>query len=117
MIQLSITWARRWAGEGAEVEVEVNSLDPGWVPTKMGGAGASGSLERAVETYVRLAEGCGRSGGYWKPGAREARPSAVCEEERWQEELFKVCERETGVRLPGKWESERVKVVDGFAMR
>jgi NAD(P)-dependent dehydrogenase (short-subunit alcohol dehydrogenase family) len=38
-------------------EVKSNSLDPGWVATKMGGASASGDINAAVDTYVMLAEG------------------------------------------------------------
>jgi len=36
-------------------EVKSNSLEPGWVPTKMGGAGAPDDIEKAHRTQVWLA--------------------------------------------------------------
>ncbi len=36
-------------------EVLSNAVDPGWVPTKMGGAGAPGDLQRGDETQAWLA--------------------------------------------------------------
>src|ERR1700678_1021635 len=43
--------ARRWPN------VSSNSLEPGWVPTKMGGAGAPDDLDQAHLTQVWLAAG------------------------------------------------------------
>ncbi|MDN5275623.1 MAG: family NAD(P)-dependent oxidoreductase [Candidatus Saccharibacteria bacterium] len=43
--------ARLWAS------VYANAVDPGWVPTKMGGSGASDDLQQGVETQVWLAVG------------------------------------------------------------
>ncbi len=41
--------ARKWP------EVYANAVDPGWVPTKMGGPGAPGNLQKGFETQVWLA--------------------------------------------------------------
>ena len=96
-ILLSCFFAKKWPN------VQSNSLDPGWVPTKMGGTGASGDINAAVETYVMLAEGSGQakdaSGKYWyhcKPRSpkREANENAV------QETLIKQLEELTGVQVP-----------------
>jgi hypothetical protein len=37
--------------------VKSNSLEPGWVPTKMGGAGAPDDIDNAQRTQVWLATG------------------------------------------------------------
>lgn len=46
---LAIAVARKWP------EVISNAVDPGWVPTKMGGSGAPDSLKKGYETQVWLA--------------------------------------------------------------
>ncbi len=46
---LSMAVARKWT------DVCANAVDPGWVPTKMGGAGAPDSLEKGFQTQVWLA--------------------------------------------------------------
>jgi len=91
-------FARRWP------DVKSNSMDPGWVPTKMGGASASGSAEAAVETYVMLAEGQEpvgeRSGLYYNPGRREGSPQATVHDEVVQERLLELCAQFTGIEVP-----------------
>ena len=60
---LSKALARRWP------EVLCNTVDPGWVPTRMGGASASDPLDLAHRTQVWLATSddveAQVSGGYW----------------------------------------------------
>jgi NAD(P)-dependent dehydrogenase (short-subunit alcohol dehydrogenase family) len=67
-------FARRWP------DVKSNALDPGWVATKMGGSGATGSADAAVETYVMLAEGeeedAKKTGQYFRPGKRIGSPES-----------------------------------------
>lgn len=80
-----------------------NSLDPGWVATKMGGAGAPGDLNAAVESYVMLATGEGagkRSGKYFKPGKVEGRPKAVADDKKVQLRLLSICEQVSGIKVP-----------------
>lgn len=67
-IMLSFAFARHLKGVD-----EVNVLDPGWVPTKIGGASAPDDINASVATYVALAEGVGRTGEYWGPGATKGR--------------------------------------------
>ncbi|KAF2430235.1 NAD(P)-binding protein [Tothia fuscella] len=102
-ILLSKAIARRWP------DVSSNSLDPGWVATKMGGAGASGDLNAAVETYVMLATGDGMkgdgmteegSGKYFRPGRKEGLPKKESDDVAIQDRLLKECERISGVELP-----------------
>jgi hypothetical protein len=47
-VLLAFAVARRWP------EVYSNALEPGWVPTKMGGPGAPDSLDDAHRTQVWL---------------------------------------------------------------
>jgi NAD(P)-dependent dehydrogenase (short-subunit alcohol dehydrogenase family) len=60
---LALTVARAWP------EVLSNAVDPGWVPTKMGGAGATDDLELGYLTQTWLAVSSDTaatvSGGYW----------------------------------------------------
>jgi NAD(P)-dependent dehydrogenase (short-subunit alcohol dehydrogenase family) len=48
---LAFAIARRWSG------VYSNALEPGWVPTKMGGPGAPGDMDQAHLTQAWLAAG------------------------------------------------------------
>jgi NAD(P)-dependent dehydrogenase (short-subunit alcohol dehydrogenase family) len=54
---LAFAIARRWPG------VFSNSLEPGWVPTKMGGSGAPDDIDQAHLTQVWLAARGRRQGG------------------------------------------------------
>ncbi|KAK2001945.1 short chain dehydrogenase [Colletotrichum falcatum] len=89
--------ARLWPG------VRSNSVDPGWVPTKMGGQAATGKAEDGVASYVLLAEGTGAgdvTGKYFKPPGRQDDALPFTEDERGQDELLELLEKETGVKLP-----------------
>ena len=49
MVLLAKAIARKWHG------VYANAVNPGWVPTKMGGAGAPDDLQKGAETQSWLA--------------------------------------------------------------
>ena len=49
VLMLAMTAARKWP------DVYSNALDPGWVPTKMGGRSAPDDLQKGYETQVWLA--------------------------------------------------------------
>ena len=59
---------RVFAQELAPRQIAVNSVDPGWVRTDMGGAGASRSVEKGAETIVWLASApeATESGFFWR---------------------------------------------------
>jgi NAD(P)-dependent dehydrogenase (short-subunit alcohol dehydrogenase family) len=82
-------------------DVTSSSLDPGWVPTKMGGSGASGDIEAAVKTYVALAEGSipNASGKYFF-SSTERSPKADATNKATQDKYMKICEEVTGVVFP-----------------
>lgn len=81
-------------------EVRSNAVDPGWVPTKMGGAGAPDDLRLGHLTQERLVTGAEGevSGGYWFHG-RQQRPHPAVLDERFQEQLLRALAEATGVEL------------------
>ena len=89
--------ARRWP------EVYANAVDPGWVPTRMGGPGAPDDLQKGYETQVWLAasddRGAQVSGRYFYHRT-ERSPHAQAGDVALQERLLRVCEEVTGVRFP-----------------
>jgi NAD(P)-dependent dehydrogenase (short-subunit alcohol dehydrogenase family) len=93
---LSAAVANRWP------DVESNAVDPGWVPTRMGGRGAPDDLEQGHVTQVWLATGSGgdrASGGYWfHQQRREPHPAA--KDVEFHAELLGALERHTGFALP-----------------
>jgi NAD(P)-dependent dehydrogenase (short-subunit alcohol dehydrogenase family) len=96
-VMLANAIARKWKN------VLSNSVDPGWVPTKMGGHGAPGNLEKGYETQAWLAvsndEGAKVSGLYFHH-KKITRHQAVADDVALQEKFLSVCEEITGVKLP-----------------
>lgn len=89
--------ARKWPG------VYANAVDPGWVPTRMGGRGAPDDLQKGYETQVWLAvsndEKALVSGRYFhhqkqSPHNREADDVLL------QEKFLSLCQDITGVSFP-----------------
>jgi len=96
-VLLAFAVARRWAG------VLSNALEPGWVPTKMGGSSASDDLDLAHRTQVWLAvsndPAATVSGGYFYHMNRK-QPLPAASDVHLQERLLDFCSRVTGVELP-----------------
>lgn len=93
---LSAAVAERWAPR-----VSADAVDPGWVPTRMGGAGAPDDFDLGHETQERLATEPRRevSGGYWHHG-EQRRPHQAVEDPVFQERLLAALADATGVALP-----------------
>ena len=96
---LSAAVARLWP------DVRSNAVDPGWVPTRMGGPGASDDLRLGHVTQVWLATGdapaARRSGGFWyhqRPGT----PHPAVHDVRFQDELLAALTQATGTSLDGE---------------
>jgi NAD(P)-dependent dehydrogenase (short-subunit alcohol dehydrogenase family) len=93
---LSVVVARSWTN------VLSNAVDPGWVPTKMGGPGATDDLRLGHVTQEWLAtsddQQARTSGGYWYHQHR-IEPAAAVHDERFQDELLEDLAHFTGVRL------------------
>ncbi|KAH8820640.1 hypothetical protein F5884DRAFT_764727 [Xylogone sp. PMI_703] len=96
-IMLANAFARRWP------DVESNSADPGWVPTKMGGRGATGDINLAVDTFVMLAlgEGAakGQTGKYFV-GLKENQVIKDANDVGLQDRLLKELAKISGVEVP-----------------
>ena len=97
VVMLSMAVARAWP------DVYSNALDPGWVPTKMGGQGAPDDLQKGYETQVWLAvsddEKAKVSGQFFfHQKQRSYNPQAS--DAMLQEKFLEVCRQITGVRFP-----------------
>ena len=95
-VVLAFAVARLWP------HVLSNAVDPGWAPTKMGGASAPGDLEQGVATQVWLAisedPGAKVSGRYFY--RKRTQPAhAAASEVPFQDAFLAACERLTGIRL------------------
>jgi NAD(P)-dependent dehydrogenase (short-subunit alcohol dehydrogenase family) len=94
---LALAIADRWP------DVRSNAVDPGWVPTRMGGAGAPDNLVLGHVTQVWLASSdddvATVTGGYWFHQRREP-PAAAAMDPAFQSALLDEMARMTGVRLP-----------------
>lgn len=95
---LAAAVAREWT------QVFSNSVDPGWVATKMGGAGAPGDLESGQATQAWLATSDDPaavvSGCYWHHGRRK-QPATQVDDIVFQDELTARLADLTGIRLFG----------------
>jgi NAD(P)-dependent dehydrogenase (short-subunit alcohol dehydrogenase family) len=94
---LALAFARLWP------EALVNAVDPGWVPTRMGGPGAPDDLAEGHRTQVWLAASADAealtSGGYWHH-QRRGQPAADCLDHGFQEALLSSLGAHTGVVVP-----------------
>lgn len=90
--------ARLWS------DVFSNAVNPGWVPTKMGGSGAPDDLRLGHLTQEWLATSddpeARTSGGYWFHQSR-ADPAPQVLDEGFQDELLDALARFTSVPLKG----------------
>ena len=86
--------ARKWEN------VYANALDPGWVPTKMGGSGAPDNLQKRCETQVWLAvsndEKAEVSGRYFYH-QKEIRYNPEADDELLQDKFLDLCQEITGI--------------------
>ena len=91
---LAFAMARLWP------EVQSNAVDPGWVPTKMGGRGAPGDLSQAHLTQVWLATAPSTpSGGYYYH-LRLHRTNPAASDPEVQAAFLDACASLTGVTMP-----------------
>jgi NAD(P)-dependent dehydrogenase (short-subunit alcohol dehydrogenase family) len=94
---LAFAIARRWP------KVLSNAVDPGWVPTRMGGPGAPDDLEQGHLTQTWLATSddpaAKVSGGYWFHRERQ-KPAAHTLDAGFQDRLVAKLHELTGIALP-----------------
>jgi NAD(P)-dependent dehydrogenase (short-subunit alcohol dehydrogenase family) len=96
-VMLAFAVARLWPN------VLSNALTPGWVPTKMGGAGAPDDINQAHLTQGWLATSddpaARTSGGYfYHLGPREPNPEA--RDVALQDRLIDICREISGIDMP-----------------
>jgi NAD(P)-dependent dehydrogenase (short-subunit alcohol dehydrogenase family) len=93
---LALTLARVWP------DVFSNAVDPGWVPTKMGGPAATGDLEMGYLTQTWLAASNDAaatvSGGYWYHRQRQE-PAPEARDPAFQDHLMDRLAELTGLKL------------------
>ena len=95
---LAFAIARRWPNTLS------NALEPGWVPTTMGGAGAPDDMDQAHLTQAWLAAGddpkARATGAYFYHLKRMA-PNPQAKNPVLQDRLIAICAKISGVALPG----------------
>jgi NAD(P)-dependent dehydrogenase (short-subunit alcohol dehydrogenase family) len=94
---LAFAVARRWP------EVLSNCLEPGWVPTKMGGVGAPDDLDQAHLTQAWLAvsdDPEARMTGRYFYHLRPLAPNPQTQNAALQDRLLEICAELSGVPFP-----------------
>lgn len=98
VVALAFALARRWPN------VMCNAVDPGWVRTRMGGAGAPVDIETGQRTQAWLAvsnePAASVSGRYWHH-MRQEQPASEASDPKFQDKLIAGLAELTGVALPG----------------
>jgi NAD(P)-dependent dehydrogenase (short-subunit alcohol dehydrogenase family) len=93
---LALTLARAWP------DVISSAVDPGWMPTKMGGPAATGDLETGYRTQAWLAvsndAAATASGGYWYHRQRQD-PAPEARDPAFQDQLMDRLAALTGLTL------------------
>jgi NAD(P)-dependent dehydrogenase (short-subunit alcohol dehydrogenase family) len=89
--------ARRWP------EVFSNALEPGWVPTRMGGPGAPDDMDQAHRTQVWLAASDdqeAQASGQYFYHLQPLDPNPQAKDATLQNQLLALCEELSHVHLP-----------------
>lgn len=92
VVLLAKAVARLWP------DVQSNAVDPGWVPTKMGGAGAPDDLQQGYQTQVWLATHDGPSGKYFFH-RQERRNNPEADDTNLQDRFLAACAGLTGIQF------------------
>lgn len=94
---LAFAVARLWP------KVLSNALEPGWVPTRMGGPGAPDDLDQAHRTQAWLATSSDAAAtvtGEYFHHLKLRAPNPQTRDRALQDELLAICAQLTGVTLP-----------------
>ena len=96
VVMLCMAIARKWPA------VYSNAVDPGWVPTKMGGLGAPDDLQKGFETQVWLSvsnDVKAKVSGCYFFHQNEKHYNHEADDVQLQERFLNLCEEITGVSL------------------
>jgi len=94
VLMLCMAVARKWP------EVYSNAVDPGWVPTKMGGSGAPDDLTKGYETQVWLAasnDEKARVSGLYFHHKKETSHNPEADDVQLQDRFLNLCREITDV--------------------
>lgn len=94
---LALAIARRWR------DVSSNAVDPGWVPTRMGGPNAPDDLASGHATQEWLAvsdDSAARTSGHYWHHRKRAEPAKEAQDPVFQDRLLSILAELTGVTLP-----------------
>jgi NAD(P)-dependent dehydrogenase (short-subunit alcohol dehydrogenase family) len=97
VVMLAKAVARRWP------QVYSNALDPGWVPTKMGGKGAPDDLQKGFETQTWLAasdDPASKVTGQYFHHKKQQTPNPEADDVQSQERFLTLCAQITGIGFP-----------------
>jgi NAD(P)-dependent dehydrogenase (short-subunit alcohol dehydrogenase family) len=89
--------ARKWP------QVFANALNPGWVPTRMGGQGAPDDLQKGYETQVWLAvsnDEKAKVSGHFFYHQKETDYNPEADDVLLQERFLDLCKEITGISFP-----------------
>lgn len=96
-VLLAFAVARLWPA------VRANALEPGWVPTRMGGAGAPDDINKGHVTQAWLAtsdDALALSTGDYFAHHQLRAPNPLTRDETLQTRLLAACESVSGIALP-----------------
>ena len=85
------------------LDVYSNAVNPGWVPTKMGGSGAPDDLQKGYETQVWLAasnDEKAKVSGRLFYHQKEIRTNSKVDDVQLQDEFLTLCKDITGIAYP-----------------
>lgn len=91
--------AKKWSG------ILSNAVDPGWVPTRMGGPGAPDDLEKGYQTQVWLAAGNDPKAlvnGRYFHHQRSSNYLSKADDIGTQEQFLNLCGQISGVSFPSQ---------------
>ena len=97
VLMLCLAVARKWP------EVYANAVDPGWVPTKMGGRGAPDDLTKGYETQAWLAvseDEKAKVSGLYFHHKKETAHNPEADDMQLQDRFLSLCKEITGVSFP-----------------
>jgi NAD(P)-dependent dehydrogenase (short-subunit alcohol dehydrogenase family) len=98
-VLLAFAVARRWP------DVLSNALEPGWVPTKMGGPAAPDDMDQAHRTQAWLAvsdDPEARVTGQYFYHLKQRAPDPAARDPARQDALVAACQRLSGIPLPAR---------------
>lgn len=97
VLMLCMAVARQW------LDVYANAVDPGWVPTKMGGQGAPDDLQKGYETQTWLAvsnDSRAKVSGRYFHHLTERRYNPQASDIMLHERFLNLCRDITGIPFP-----------------